>query len=166
MKEISLTQGKVALVDDSDYEYLNQWKWCASKARRTYYAFRRMEKDGKITVGTMHQFLMNQSKGLQVDHIDDNGLNNQRGNLRVCTNQENHMKTQIQRTAKGNKKSSNYKGVSSIAGAGKWRARIHLNGNEKYLGRFSSERDAAVAYNDAANKLFGEYARLNNIHVE
>ncbi len=163
MKEIQLTQGKIAFVDDEDYEYLNQFKWCADKARRTYYAFRNMKVDGRWVVGTMHQFLIKQPKGMQIDHIDDNGLNNQKSNLRICTNQENHMKTKIQRTAKGILKSSRFKGVSSVSDGDRWRARIHYNGKENFLGRYDSEIDAAIAYNNAAKEMFGEFARLNNV---
>lgn len=163
MKEISLTQGKIALVDDCDFDYLNQWKWCAAKARRTYYAFRRMEINGKMTVGTMHQFLINQPKGMQIDHKDDNGLNNQRNNLRICTNQENHMKMQTAKLIKGKAKTSLFKGVCFCKRTGRWAVSIKINGKNKFLGRHVSEIYAATVYNDAAKVMFGEFARLNNV---
>jgi len=163
MKEIILTQGKVALVDDDDYEYLNQWKWCANKARNTYYAFRSMKINGKWAVGTMHQFMMNQPKGMQVDHKDDNGLNNQRGNLRICTNQENHMKMKPADAIRGRPKSSLHKGVCFCKQTGRWSASIKMNGKVKWLGRHIHEIDAAIAYNEAAKKMFGVFARCNAI---
>ena len=85
MKEIILTQGQVALVDDEDFEYLNQWKWCAIKSRKTYYTTRTIYIPCKMTV-IMHRIIMNTPLDMTVDHIDHNGLNNQKYNLRICTN--------------------------------------------------------------------------------
>ena len=153
MEEIKLSQGKVALVDDEDYEYLNQWKWCAAKCGNTFYAVRAVSADGGQTIMRMHWEVM-KAKG--IDHIDRDGLNNQRSNLRLCTNSENHMNTR-----KCPNKSSIYKGVSFLKNAGKWRASIMINGKTIDLGLFVYEVDAARAYNLKAIKLFGDFANLN-----
>ena len=86
MKEIPLTQGEVALVDDEDYEWLNQWRWYVLKARHTFYAVR---FDGGRTQ-SMHREIMCNPVGKEVDHSDMDGLNNQRINLRIATRSQNH----------------------------------------------------------------------------
>lgn len=89
MKEIKLTQGKVVLVDDEDYEYLNQFKWYALKNHRTYYAQRVIQNNYIKRTLKMHRVIMDTPCGLEVDHIDGDGLNNQKCNLRNCTFAEN-----------------------------------------------------------------------------
>jgi hypothetical protein len=90
MKEISLTQGQVALVDDEDYDYLMQWKWHFYKGTHSHYAVCSLpRKNGKRTGFRMHRLIMNTPPDLVVDHIDHNGLNNQKSNLRNCTKCQN-----------------------------------------------------------------------------
>jgi hypothetical protein len=89
MKEIKLTQGKVALIDDEDYEYFNQWNWFAHKDHHTYYAGRSINVQGHQKQLWMHRELLDTPQGRQVDHIDHNGLNNQKSNLRNCTFSQN-----------------------------------------------------------------------------
>lgn len=161
MKEIKLTQGKVALVDDEDYEYLNQWKWYAykHKYKHTYYA--RKSKNNKCIL--MHRIIMNTPPNLQVDHVYHNGLDNRKfieingrlkQNLRNCTNSQNSMN----KTALGKSK---YLGVSYV---GKYiTAKIRINGRLRYLGSFKTEDAAALAYNEAAKIYHGEFANLNII---
>ena len=150
MKEIKLTQGKVALVDDEDYEYLNQFKWSFYKSRKTYYANRIKTIKGKGYGMTMHRVIMNTPSNMEVDHIDHNGLNNQKHNLRNCTFTQNRKN----KTASGKSK---YLGVGF---AGK---QIQAHILNLYLGSFKTEEDAARAYDNAARKYHGEFANLNII---
>jgi len=121
MKEIKLTQGKVTLVDDEDYEYLNQWKWYAHKQGNTFYAKRYYHFGRKTNrIKIMHREIMNTPLHLEVHHIDHNGLNNQRSNLRNCT----HGQNQYSRT---NKRRSKYVGVTFMQGKYIF-AQIRING--------------------------------------
>ena len=164
MKEIQLSQGRfcknrgkyVALVDDEDFENLNQYRWSANKHRNAFYAVRYISVDGKEASRYMHVEIMGK-KG--IDHIDHNGLNNQRSNLRFCTLRQNQMNRQKQENA-----SSIYKGVHLYKPNGKWQARIKINGKNASLGSFALETDAALAYNAKAIELFCEFACLNEIN--
>jgi len=157
MKEIKLTQGKVALVDDEDYEELNKYKWCAHKEKTNIYALRHGHKvDGSRTMIRMHREIMKPVNGLSIDHIDSDGLNNQRCNLRVCTHAKNMRHV---RPRKGC--SSIFKGVTWHKKIQKWRAYIMLNSKQISLGCYHSEVDAARAYDSAAINLFGSFALLN-----
>ena len=159
VKEIQLTQGKVALVDDSDYDYLNQWKWFAYQDHNSWYARRTENNNGKSITILMHSLLLNTPKGMLPDHKDGNGLNNQRHNLRVCTYSENqHNKRMTPRN-----KTSKFKGVHWVNRDKRWRAQIHPPNhlNDIYLGQFVSEIQAAKVYDDAAKKYFGEFACTN-----
>ena len=159
MKEIKLSQGKVALVDDEDFEYLNQWKWTAAKGGHTFYAIRNYMIDGVVTRVYMHRLIIKPEGRSQVDHKDHNGLNNQRSNLREVT----HAQNQHNRTTKGF--SSKYKGVDFNKRKGKWRARITKNCQQIHLGEYSSPEEAAIVYNKAAITLHGEFAHINKIPV-
>jgi hypothetical protein len=163
MKEIQLTKGKVTFVDDKDFEWLNQWKWQANKQTykniTNFYAVRSGKRiNGKRLGIKMHRFILNAPKGIEVDHRDTDGLNNQRYNLRLCTCQQNNMNINPYRGC-----SSKYKGVGWHKKNKKWQVQIALNRKSKHLGYFVSETEAALAYNFAATKLFGEFARLNII---
>jgi hypothetical protein len=158
MKEIKLQNDFVALVDDEDYEYLCQFRWHSAQQKGyTQYAIRHLWRDGKRTTTTMHQDILNPSLGMVSDHINGNGLDNRRSNLRVCTASNNCMNRKPQNG------SSVYKGVSLHTKGGKWAARIKTKGKIYNLGHFNSEIEAAVVYNNAATKMFGEFARLNTI---
>lgn len=161
MKEILLSKkGKnklklVTLVDDEDFEYLNQWNWCSMNNRYTNYVMRTVRKTNIF----MHRVIMNTPPDMQTDHRDRNGLNNQKHNLRNCTSQQNN----INRGPVKNK-SSLYKGVSLIERNNNHvyiRADIRINKKVKYLGSFKSEIDAAIAYDNAARNIHGEFASLN-----
>lgn len=140
MKEINLTQGKVAQVDDEDYEFLSQYKWHANKNYQTYYAKRSDQRDGISSIISMHRDIMGRSEGMQIDHIDGNGLNNQKSNLRFVTVRQNAQ------NKKNINKTSKYPGVRWDKDRNKWRANIYINGKTKHLGRFESEEDAFCAY--------------------
>ena len=161
MKEILLTQGKVALVDDENYGCLSRYKWFASKpgGSRTFYALRKASEDGMWKTVFMHRIILGIDDGIGIDHIDGNGLNNTRVNLRVAgvdQNQWNRQKTV-------SSASSQYKGVSWHKTTGKWQANIRENTRCTHLGLFEKEIEAALAYNNAAVKCFGEFARPNVI---
>ena len=156
MKEIKLSQGKVALVDDEDFESLNQFKWSATKIGNTFYAVRNIRVDGKRTPQYMHGAIM---KGKGIDHRDGNGCNNQKSNLRFCTKSKNAMNMRKQENT-----SSIYKGVYFNKPARKWLASIGINGKPIHLGCFDSEIEAAKAYNAKAIEFFCEFANLNVIN--
>jgi len=156
MSEIPLTQGMVAIVDETDYGYLNQWKWHTHRVAKLCYAVR-STKYGLIL---MHRQILDASKGREVDHKDGEGLNNCRSNLRICNHQKNHFNLRNRINT-----SSIYKGVHWDKERCKWRATIKMGGKTKYLGRFKDENQAALAYNRAAHIYFGEYARLNIINL-
>ena len=104
----------------------------------------------------MHRVIMDAPKGMHVDHINGNGLDNRRENLRLCTNSQNHMNRKTHRDS-----SSKYKGVSWNKRNSKWQAYIGSGIKRKNLGYFASESDAAKAYDIKAKECFGEFARLN-----
>jgi hypothetical protein len=137
MKRIKLTHGKSALVDDEDFEMLNQWKWCCGKG----YAVRGI-RDGKKMIGvSMHRVIIAAKKGEEVDHINRNRLDNRRKNLRIVTRSQNRRN--------GGGKGYHWSEVSQ-----KWFAQIQINGKKKYLGLFTKESDARKAYLIEYNKCF------------
>ena len=161
MQEIELTQGMVAKVDDEDYDWLNQWKWHVHEGTKTYYARRNIKINGKTRSGVyMHRVIMKASKGVQVDHKSGNGLNCQKDNIRLCTSLQNNRN---RKKHPNTTSTSIYKGVHWYKAYNKWQCRIRTGLKQKHLGYFNSEVEAAVAYNQAALKYHGEFARLNNI---
>jgi len=161
MREIELTQGYVALIDDEDYELVSGYEWHLHRDRNANYARTSVSRNGKRARVYMHRLIMDAPKGRQVDHIDHDALNNRRANLRMCTASQNQGN---QRKQTGT--SSQYKGVCWHKEKGKWHAKIKANAPCRHLGYFSDETDAARAYNDAARELFGEFAELNVIEAE
>lgn len=157
MKEIQLTQGKVALVDDEDFKRVSQFKWQYLKVHGMEYAKRGKYELGKQSTQYMHVFILGEIPGMEIDHIKpSNSLNNQKSNLRHCTHSENMMNRRLNKNG-----SSQYKGVSWHIINKKWRAQIQLNKKCIYIGYFTDETEAALAYNKKAVELFGEFARLN-----
>ena len=158
VKEIPLTKGLVALIDDEDYERVNQYKWYACKNSNTYYVKHTINHHSKFL---LHRFILGVKPNEQVDHINGNGLDNRICNLRITTQSQNLMnRKKFTRLC-----SSKYKGVCWCKQTHKWSAKIQVNGKRKHLGRFLNEDDAGKAYNEAAKKHYGEYARLNQIEV-
>lgn len=158
MREIELTQNKVALVDDEDFARINQYKWYVVCTCNYWRAVRTIKKlNGKQIMQFMHRFIMNFPKGLLIDHKNHNTLDNRKSNLRICTCAENNMnKLPFKR-----KTTSKYKGVYWDRGRKKWRAHIRPNNKHLNLGRFINEISAAFAYDKAAKKYYGEFAYLN-----
>lgn len=157
MKLIPLTQGKFAMVDDEDFERVNQFKWYALKKRNVWYAERSVWSNNKhICNIKMHQFIvLDNPLKLPIDHIDMDGLNNQGFNMRLATIAQNGRN----RTGMSGK-TSKYKGVCFDRFRGKWVATIKIYGKKK-MKRFDYEIDAAKQYDIWAMELFGEFAWLN-----
>lgn len=154
MKEIPLTRGKVALVDDADYEWLMQWKWhAAMQNANRFSAARRITAGGRRMV-YMHRVIMGAPKGLLVDHKDGDPLHNFRSNLRLATKQQNAFNC-----GPRSNNTSGFKGVSWERRKKRWIAQIFVKRNNTYLGMYVTKEEAAVAYEEAAKKYHGEFAR-------
>jgi len=154
MIEVPLTKGYVAQIDDEDAWALEGGKWVVIIAPHTVYASRHKAGSGKYGRSEkLHQVLLGPVDGT-IDHIDGNGLNNRRCNLRICTASQNS-----QNRAKPKHSVGQFKGAYKHAN--KWAAVIHIAGKQKYIGLFDSEIQAARAYDEAAVTHFGEYAKLN-----
>ena len=156
MKKIPLTMGKHALVDDEDYEELMKHEWrCATRC----YAVRWVYIEGKRTLIWMHRVILGLVKGdsKETDHIDGDGLNNQRHNLRAGTHKQNGHNLRP-RKKQG---TSRYKGVCWHKIYKRWLASIGVNNKKINLGYFDDEKEAALAYDEAARKYHGEFARCN-----
>jgi hypothetical protein len=156
MKKIPLSQGKFAIVDDEDYKELNKYKWWVNKNNNVWYA-KRTTWNGRRNLILMHRYILGVSKNLFCDHINGNGLDNRKENLRVCTMGENFKNTKKRANCK-----NVYKGVYKQK-SGKWRVTLFVNGKSKHIGQFIDIKNAAQAYNDAAKKYYGEFAFLNKI---
>lgn len=159
MRTIPLTQGKHAIVDADDYDRLvAMGSWYL---HNTGYATRneREHPNGKQHLIYMHRIIVDCPTGSVVDHWDSDPLNNQKANLRICTQREN---LRNQHQAQANSRSG-IKGVYWVAQRGKWRTQIQIDGKLSHLGYFKNPLEAAAAYDKAALELFGEFANLNNL---
>jgi len=155
MATIPLTRGRTTAVDDGDHERVARIKWMfRPKRHRPDNGYAWGIVDGRRI--PMHRFILGSPAGQQVDHIDGDGLNNCRANLRLATLLENCRNRKKQRAPSA----SRFKGVARTS-VGAWRAYIYLNGRQKWLGSHATEEDAARAYDAAAISLFGAFARPN-----
>jgi hypothetical protein len=157
MKEILLTKGQVAFVDDADFEWLSQWKWTALerkyKGSGLYYAYRKKNKRPCY----MHREILGLEYGdvSLVDHRDFNGLNNTRANIRTATPSQNAANTKPRPN-----RPHKYTGIVQLV-TGKWGAQITREGTFRWLGVFKTQEEAAKAYDNARKAYFGEFAKLN-----
>lgn len=148
--------GKFAIVDNEDFERLSQYKWLLTHLG---YAYRSSFANGKQTQFWMHREILNAQKGFDVDHVNRDRVDNRKANIRIATRSQNKC------NAVGCKDgSSQYKGVGWHKATKKWRATLMINYKGMYLGIYSTEVEAAKAYDKAAKKHHGEFARLNFPH--
>ncbi len=153
-KVIPLTQGKVAVVDAEDYEWLSRHKWFAWKARNYTYAGRRLNRHANEK---MHRVILKLvDSNVLVDHINGNGLDDRKQNLRIVSRQGNRVNS-----IKNKNNSSGFKGVQFHSQSGKWRVQIRVNHKLIHCGLFIEKVDAALAYDRAAIKHFKDVAILN-----
>ena len=161
MKEIPLTRSMVALVDDEDFEWLSQWKWCVSPSGSGIpYAVRgptvSEKKDGRKSLISMHRVIMQTPNGLQTDHINHNTLDNRRSNLRIVNSSQNHHNMRC-----GCRGNSRFKGVYWYSDKRKWVAGIRVDKKQIHISCFDDEVEAAKAYDEKAREFFGEFACTN-----
>ena len=161
--EIPLTQGLVALIDDEDFSLVGNDKWHLHSNEKWRYAGRAeryRDQNGKPKRRNylMHRVIMNPPAGMVIDHIDGNGLNNTRENLRICTTGEN-----LWNARKAEGCTSKFKGVSIRRDKGCYQAQIMVKGDRKHLGYFKTQEEAAEAYNRAKKEKHGVHGLLNVI---
>lgn len=152
MKQIPVKGGLFALVDDEDFERLSKMKWYLNSKR---YAISKVKGVSIL----MHRYILDLNlASLEVDHVNGDGLDNRKANLRICTHAQNLMnqKTPVSNT-------SGYKGVHWHKGDKKWHARIYVNFKKIHIGSFNDAKAAAQAYNEAAILYYGEFARINQL---
>jgi hypothetical protein len=157
-KEIPLTKGYVAIVDDEDYERLISYSWQAKPNKDGFKAYAVRKRNKKLEF--MHRVIMcvNDSD-IHIDHINGDTMDNRKSNLRICSRSQNGGN----RVRNRSMSSSKYKGVNFHKRDKLWTARINKNGKSMWLGYFNNEIDAAKAYNKAAEEVFKEFAKLNII---
>jgi len=151
MREIQLTQGKVAFVDDEDYEYLSQFNWQAVKDRKLWYAVRR---DGYSHI-RMHREIMGVTDPkIQVDHRNHDGLDNRRSNLRIASGSQN--------IANSRRSDLNVTGYIGVSFSKRHKSKPYIvYCQHNYIGSYATAEEAGRAYDEIAREVFGEFARLN-----
>ncbi len=156
MKELQLTQGQVALIDDEDWERVNLHKWCArwDAKSRQFMPVRSMTVDGRTRTVYLSRFIVEAPPDLDVDHVDHNWLNATRQNLRICTTRQN-MQNRHKRSA------NPFKGITRYRDTSRWIAQINDNGHAVNLGIYPDAHAAALAYDAKAREVFGEFALTN-----
>lgn len=163
MQTTELTKGLKAIISDIDFEWVNQWKWYAKIGKKSFYAYRnsRPDEHGKRKSLLMHRELFlrinpNSDPALDIDHMDGNGLNNQRENLRLATDSKQRHNQTIRRN-----NTSGFLGVTWNKAVGKYSARVRLNWKRKHVGWFNCPIEAAKARDVSARELHGPFGTYN-----
>jgi hypothetical protein len=141
------------LIDDEDYQIYQQYKWHLHKGINTFYLRGYVPLKRKEGLKYFHRLILNPTDKMEVDHINGNGLDNRRSNLRICTKSQNNANRKTVQS-----KTSGFKGVHFESCTQKWRAEIVCNNIRYRLGRFANKMEAVNAYKQKAVELFGEYA--------
>ena len=156
---IPLTKGKFAIVDKGDGIRLSLVKWGCNRQKNQTYAMHTYRVGYKTGFVLMHRVIIHAMPGDMVDHINGNGLDNRKCNLRICTSSQNNYNSKPKKNIVG--RTSKYKGVSWVERTKGWKANICKNGIRIHLGYYKREMDAAYSYDLAARKLFGQFAYVN-----
>lgn len=165
MKNLILSDGSITIVDEDIFEQVNKYKWrlFGNYVGRKYYSHSENGKS-KYKLMYLHRLIMDTPKGMETDHINRNPLDNRRTNLRICTTSQNHANRP---SKKGSV--SKYKGVRHIPPSSRakkeWIAELRINNKTVYLGNYKTEIEAALAYDDKAIEIFGEYALVNRVQT-
>lgn len=154
-KVIVTKRSEKILIDESDFDKVKDYAWSTNATGYAYAYVKGSGRKNRKTI-TMHRLLMNPGKGLRVDHVNRNKLDNRRSNLRICTNSQNLG------NSTGYSKKTKFKGLDLLP-TGRWRARINIGGKSIHLGVAKTEREAASMYDEAAVKHYGEFALTNKI---
>lgn len=157
IRTIPLTQGYSATVDDEDYAELSKYNWTILKTGGKVYAIRHLSGSSNSHI-LMHRQILDLEDGVEVDHIDGDGLNNCRDNLRPATRSQNSWNRLYR--PRGHSK---YRGVYFKKREHKWVAQLTYNNRSIHIGYFKTEEEAALAWNKLAMEMYGEYARLNDV---
>ena len=154
-----MSQPRYARVDPADYKRLRNYEWYTKRGLKSFHAhtFARDSKTGKTKRKYMHRMLHETPEGMMIDHINHDGMDNRRANLRAATRSQNL----YNRKKWSGTYSSKFKGVTWHKGKRKWQARIGFQNKRVHLGFFTDEIEAAKAYDRAAKKYHGEFAYLN-----
>lgn len=152
-REIQLTQGKVAVIDEADFKRVSAFKWSADRMGKTWYAVRTVKRLGKKSRIYLHRFVMNATRGLVVDHVNRNGLDNRKRNLRLCTKKQNFWNQGAHKDGR-----SGVRGVSWRPDTGLWTARLFVNGKQLNLGCYKRLKDAVAVRRLAEKKHYGVFA--------
>lgn len=158
IRGIPLTQGKIAIVDAEDYEWLSKYKWSALKGKYTFYATRIVEKHKTKTAILMHREVLSLKKrdGKISDHKNRNGCDNRRNNLRIVTVTTNNHNSKLQRN-----NTSGFRGVSWKKDRQKWKAYLMVDNKQVHLGYFDSSLNAALAYDREVKRIRDQFASIN-----
>lgn len=151
---VPLTRSREAVIDASDAGMLSNWNWCFRAGPRGGYAGRGQIIEGRRHIVYMHRAILGAPGHLHVDHINGDGLDNRRANLRTATLAQNRWNEGVRKN-----NLSGFKGVSFVAAKAKWRAEINASGRKHHLGYFATAEDAGAAYAAAAKELHADFAR-------
>jgi hypothetical protein len=153
---VPLTRGFEALIDAADAPLISRWSWHVILSRKTQYAVLTLRDKGERIAFSMHRLLISAPRGVYVDHINGNGLDNRRSNLRLCSNVQNSYNAGLRKD-----NTSGFKGVAFHKTSGKWQAFIKVDGRRLCLGTFIDKDDARQAYQQASSNFHGEFGRVS-----